>query len=334
MAFLKVLQKGKVQHWLCYTLFMVLLLYAHYYAFFVIFSQIVFLFAMLIPKIQGASFLRREVKHLLFVELAIAITLALICFAPWVVFGIKTIYGYQPAPEAFGWGLISRLIKELSDRSYPLSFMLIILAACGMRRLLLRRQYGHLSFLLCWGLLPLPLIFLLLWIKEYFFAIRQILFMTPVLYILVAIGIMYLAESCAGLHQRARFKVAALITACLVVTSSIVIWLHIPDRNPDLKTAGQFLRQNILPGNKVVAPNLVGVLGYYFPEIHEYALDNSALSDASRSIVPGQRIFVVESQYMTDLDRNLIQEVMVDQSHFIEQSSDFRGVRVIKLQSH
>jgi len=329
IAFLYALQKNKLLNWLCYGAITLLLLYSNYYAVFVMLSQFVFICLLLVPKGRGSFFLERPVTLRLMVGFVITATLALICFAPWVVFGIDTISGYQPAPEVFGWDLFARFIKEVGDRSYPLSLLLISLAVIGVRSLTLGSQFDNLLLLLCWCLLPLPLIFLLLWTKEYFFAIRQILFMTPALYVLVAVGILQSAEIVTRNRQHLKTKAVAFLTACVVIISGLVIWLHIPDRNPDLRSTAYFLQRNVQPEARVAAPNISGILGYYFPEINDYAIDSADLPE----VRPGQIVYVVESPYMTELDRMSVMQATQDQNHEIVQTWDFREIRIIKLQN-
>lgn len=329
ITFLNVLQREGKKYWVFHTLILVLLFYASYYGVFVIFAQLVFLGTLLIPRVQGSTSFRRQTDPNLIAKFVLSSAVAFACFVPWIVFGLKTIYGYETAPETFDLQLIVRLIRELSDRSLPLSILLIVLAAFGVRHLIKQQQYASLSLLLCWALLPLPLIFLLLWTREYFFAIRQILFMTPALYILVAVGIFYLAEIPARRREQHRFAVTAAITTLIVAISAVVIWLHIPDRNADFKSVSSFLEQNASPGDRVIAPVIHDVLGYYFPEIQNHS------EDASKNLplAAGQKIFIVESEYMKGADRDHVQQLKTNQNYVVEQIFDFRDVRVVQLRS-
>ena len=151
--------------------------------------------------------------------------------------------------------------------------------------------------------------------------------MTPALYVLVAVGILHAAEVVTRNRQHLKTKAAAFIAASVVVISVVIIWLHIPDKNPDLKAAAHFLRENVQSGDRVTAPNISGILGYYFAEIGDHAVEAAALSQ----VETGQVVYVVESPYMTEQDRASVMQAT--QTQEITQTWDFRGVRIIKLQT-
>src|SRR2546425_3639184 len=170
LVFWKLLSSRRASLYFGYAAISTLLLYSNYYAVFVILSQFAFSVCLLVPRIRDSLPELKPVTVDFLSKVVTAIVFSAALFTPWIVFGIRTISGYKPNPERFGVKLLLRFIKELSDGSYPLSLLLILFAIFGVRRLISQHRYGHLIFLFTWVLLPIPLIFLLLWLKDYFFA--------------------------------------------------------------------------------------------------------------------------------------------------------------------
>ena len=327
ISFLNVLQKSGKQYWLIYILNLTVLLYANYFGIFVIFSQLAFALTLIFPKVRESFSVRQRVDARLLAKLGLASATAFAFLIPWIFFGIKTVYGYEPAPDVFGVKLISRIIRELGDQSTLLGGIVVALAVIGIVQLARSRRYGHLSFLLCWAVLSLPFILLLLWIKEYFFVGRQLLFMTPALFVLVAVGISYLAES---IKPRYKFLATAAVTVVLVVVSLSVIWNHIPEKSVDFKAAGQFLSQNVKAGDIVIAPKIEGVLIYYFPEMPQHTISEAALN-SDEIISAGRRVFIVECTYMTEADRERMAAFKQRLADLVSQPTDFREIKITEM---
>jgi len=274
-----------------------------------------------------------------------------VLFIPWIVMVVRTNIVYLPLPEHFGFKLFLRFVKELSDRSFPLSIVLIALAILGILKLRSDKRFGHLSFLLCWFLLPIPFIFLLLYIEDYFFAIRQVLFATPALFMLICLGILYLSEIVVKAKGTRGATVVRWAVACVGVMSITQIGLHVPDRREDLKGVGQFLKRNVSDGDVVIAPGLGNVLSFYFPEIlahlqpgDERSRRNggpypeiqahfqpvTSLGDVSASLSSGKRVFVVKSHYMTTAEEQFLSRVPTDDA--TAHQTEFKGIEIIELE--
>ena len=351
LLFWHLLSAGKAKTWFSYIVVTALLFYANYFGMFVVFSQFVFTGTLLVPRISESLPEIRKVGLAFVSRLLAAVTAAIALFIPWIVMGIRTNLVYSPLPEHFGFELFLRFLKELSDRSFPLSIVLIAFATLGILKLRSDKKLGHLSFLLCWFLLPLPFIFLLLYIEDYFFAIRQVLFATPALFILISLGILYLSEIAVKAKGTRGVVVARWAVACVGLMSIVQIGLHVPDRREDLKGAGQFLKRNVSAGDVVIAPGLGNVLSFYFPEIYAYLQLGDegsrrnggpygeihahlqpvrSLDDLSVSLSPGKRIFVIKSRYMTTAEEQFLSKVPADDVS--AHQTEFKGIQIIELE--
>jgi len=156
--------------------------------------------------------------------------------------------------------------------------------------------------------MPIPLIFFLLWLRDYFFAIRHFLFITPALFALVSLGITDLSEQWISVTSRQRVKWA---TAGIVAgISLLVIGLHVPDTREDFRGAAQYLSQNVAPGDIVIAPHIEGILSYYYPRILEHVQPLAALTNRPRDASSGAKIILVDTAYMPVADRQFVQSAL------------------------
>lgn len=186
-----------------------------------------------------------------------------------------------------------------------------------------------LQLLLIWLLLPIPLIFLLLWIKDYFFAIRHFLFLTPALYVLVALGIAGLSEQLAARYSRQGVTRAA--AALVAAISLLMIGLHMTDTREDFRGAAQYLSQNVAPGDIIIAPRVDGILSYYYPQIFDHAQPVNVLSDRSGVDFAGRKTFIVDTAYMPATDRQTVQSMLGNFPS--RQSVNLRKVQITKAGS-
>jgi uncharacterized membrane protein len=351
LLFWHLLSGGKGNTWLTYVVVNTLLFYANYFGMFVIFSQLVLVCTLLAPRVSESLPEIRKVRLAFAFKLLAAVAVSIALFTPWIVMGIGTNLVYSPLPEHFGFKLFLRFVKELSDRSFPLSIVLIAFAILGVLKLRAEIRFGHLSFLLCWFLLPIPFIFLLLYIEDYFFAIRQVLFATPALFMLISLGILYLSEIAAEAKGIREANVVRSAVALVGLMSITQIGLHFPDRREDLKGTGQFLKQNMSAGDVVIAPGLGNVLSFYFPEIYTHLQPGDersrrnggpygefhghwqpvvSVGDLSVYLPSGKRVFAVKSHYMTTAEKQSLSWVPTD--GVVAHQTEFKGIEIMELE--
>jgi hypothetical protein len=179
----------------------------------------------------------------------------------------------------------------LGDGSYPLAFAIILCAVAGVYHLKKTQHSLQVGALLLWVLTPFPLVLAILSWRNYFFASRQFIFITPALIILAAVGADYLRRKIA----RKYFSPEII----LIVISMVVIALHYRDKRDDLRSVGQYLSQNAGQQVAIISPGLTYTLTYYFPEIEKYSADDTPPQDLGR--VPGKsRIIYVDSRFNFD----------------------------------
>jgi uncharacterized membrane protein len=328
LCFWKLLTSGRWPDWLGYGVVTTAMLYSHYYGVFVVFSQVVFSCLLLSGGVWRTLPGVRKVDYRFLASLLGTAGVAAALFSPWPIFGARTIFGYEPEPVHFGYKLALSFVQELGDGSFPLSLILLSLAVWGAKRLWAEQRLGHLALLLCWGLLPVPLLFLLLYVKDYFFAIRQFLFLTPAMLALSSLGVVSLAERLQGADGRRKRQVITRLTLGVGAVSLLVIGLHIPDRREDLRGAGQFLTQNVLPGDAVVAPEIDGVLAYYFPQMGQHVQPPSALPELTDTAA-NRTVFVVGTAHMSAASKQLVDAALQKTSS--RRAIALRDVEIIEI---
>lgn len=185
------------------------------------------------------------------------------------------------------------------------------------------------AFLLLWLLLPIPLIFGIIWVKDYFFAIRQVLFVTPAFFILVAYGILHLADICAQFCIMPRSRALGLLVLLVMLVSAVVIFRHIPDRRSDFKAVGHFLRENVTQGDVIIAPAIIPILAYYFPEIYAHAQNIEALPYLDEILGSGRRVYIVRSRFTSHADKRLIDDLCG--RHLDSRATNFRRVQITEI---
>lgn len=327
LVFWNLLEKRRKSDWFLWFLITAISFYTNYFTVFVVFAQISFLIFLLLQK----EVTEIQKINWLFIFKAVGVaTAAFVCLIPWIIFGLDTIYGYEPSPEKFNLKLFLRLIQEFGDRSYPLSILLIILIGLGIKYLFSAKINNKLAILILWGLLPLSLIFLLLWLRDYFFAIRQILFMTPALYILAATGILY----APNIFKNFRLKeyLPVFLTGLVFLISSVVIILHFEDKRPAIKEAAIFLQQQISAKDVVIAPQIDYTLTFFSPGLETNIINSEILGNENEFKKSDQTVWFVISIYTAENDKRTIENLLGKTTDSEIQRFDFKGIQVIKIQ--
>jgi len=179
---------------------------------------------------------------------------------------------------------------------------------------LLKNNRAVLIDLSCWTLVPIPLVLFLIYWRSYFFAIRQLLFVTPAIIILAACGVERLL---CVYREKAWALPAVYALACLAV-----IGLHYPDRRPDLRAVGGYLKHTVGQGDAVVAPNSLGLLSYYFPDIYSYGRELSSVGPNSNC----RRLFLIEAPYAGAVSQSQLWSI--EKRMALQSRLSYRGMDV------
>jgi uncharacterized membrane protein len=280
--------------------------YAHPY------TAIVFVVFVCIELLHSWKMHRNPIQKSL-LTITGAGALGAIAFIPWVVFSFHNAHGVSN--DWLGWRLAPDMIKDFGSRSYPLAILILALAVVGVIRLKKDRSEALMD-LMCWILVPFPIIFAILCWRSYFFNTRQLLFITPAIIFCAAYGWIYLLSQ--------RRKLAILLLAAYGCTCFTVIGLHFRDNRIDFKGASAYLQQEVRPEDKICAPRVGGLLSFYFPEIvqyEQYSFDRPESGNA--------RLFVIDTQYADAEDRQKLDELQ--KRSLRTQQVEFRGMKLSVL---
>jgi uncharacterized membrane protein len=304
------MKKNRWLPWGCFAVSAVLAFYAHAYTAFVLLAQFIFLiYYQAYHRENWSAAWRRYSCFLVCVAVAVA------AYLPWLLYSFSNARG-EVAPE-FGFRIFLETIKRLGDGSYLLSAMLIFCAAAGIRYLVRERRLLEMGALLIWIIVPLPLIMALLLWRTYDFVPRQLLFITPAFFMLVAAGIVYL-------KQKVNLKYFYPEVIILFISVGVIA-LHFSDRRDDIRGTAQFLKENVQPADLVVAPQLAIYMSLYFPEISRYSANTRSTEDLMRAANNGKRIVYVDLLKL-DTDSARLNSLLASMRK--SNAFQFRGISV------
>ena len=227
-------------------------------------------------------------------------------FVPWLLFSFKSSGEFS---EPLSLNLIPEAIQGLGDGSYPVSIILLALASLGAFHLW-KLRLDALTDLTCWIVVPIPLILFVLYWRSYFFAARQLIFITPAIVLLAAWGIERLL---CRYGKKAMVVPVVWILLCLAV-----IVRHYPDDRIDFRSAGEYLSRAAAAGDRIVAPNSLGLLSFYFPAIYAHEGDG---------FEPGaKRLFFVDTQYASAAERGPLLGIQARMA--LRKHVEYRGISI------
>lgn len=308
LIFFRALKKKRWYLWTGFAAVAILTFYTHAYASLVLLGQFFYLiYRRILKRDDWPAAMRRGACFLFCSALAAA------AYVPWLRYSFFNAKGSAPPGNSFK--LLLELIKGLGDGSYPLAAALILCAAAGVYHLGKTRGSLELGALLIWLLTPFPLVLAILAWRNYFFASRQLIFITPALLVLAAAGADFLRQKIA----RRYFSPAVI----LFLISIVVIALHFPDRRDDLRAAGQFLKQSAGREVAIISPGLTYTLTFYFPDIYKYSADNLPVQDVAQAL-GASRILYVDSRF--NYDRSGLKDLL--ESKPDPEEIRFRGITI------
>ncbi|MDM7995269.1 MAG: glycosyltransferase family 39 protein [Acidobacteriota bacterium] len=281
LVLFQILKKNQRRLWILFAITALLAFYTHAYTAIALFGQLLILgYYQWLRREKVSAALHRVILFLCCSLLAAA------AYVPWLRFSYSNAKGDSPPGNVLR--LFFEMVKGLGDGSYPLAIALILCAAAGVYHLRRSQRLFESGALLLWILTPFPLVLIVLNLRNYFFATRQLIFIVPALIMLVAIGADFI-----GQRYRRRYFSPVMI---LILISVVILTLHYRDTRDDLRSVGHYLRTNVQPSDAVLAPGLTYALSYYFPGIGAYSADNRSLRElsAERTV---SRVFYVDSRF-------------------------------------
>jgi uncharacterized membrane protein len=277
----RLLKKNGRLLWVCFGMSAILAFYTHVYAAFVLFAQFVILiYYQMLRKETLQKVLRRYAVFL------ICAGAAATAYVPWLLRSFFNARG-EVAPE-IGSRLFLETIKRLGDGSFLLSALLILCAIAGIRHLVRTRQILGMGALLIWIIVPLPMIMILLTWRSYDFVPRQLLFITPAFFMLVACGIEYFKQKVSR-----RYFFPEIV---IILISVGVIILHYRDDRDDIRGVAHLVRREVHSSDLIVAPQLANYMCLYCPEIDRYCANNRSAEDLIKAAQNGCRIIYISLQ--------------------------------------
>lgn len=323
------LDRGGKRRWAAFGAATALNLYTNYLAGLVLLAQLLFLVALRIRPV-AASWRGGPPQRGVWMGFAAAGTASVLAFFPWLVFTHEAARGDVSGALSDPW-LLLRLFKEISGGGYPLSLAAAIFWWLGLRRLLQTRRWAELSLLLCWGVLPVLMVLVLVGLRGYIFAIRQILFTTPALLLTAAVGLEGLRDSLAP--HRAKQATTALLV--LIVSLSLgAVALRGEKELADWKGLARHLSEQTAEGDLVLAPDIEFPLSFYLPDLSDRALSMEEGArllncDASAPGLSGSSLFLVESRYAAESQKAAAKQLR--RSAYALDQSIFQGFAVYRL---
>jgi hypothetical protein len=201
--------------------------------------------------------------------------IACVLFIPWVNFAWERPM-IASAAEIATPRTFLRIIKELGDNSYPVSGLLLVGVAVGLRTLWRQGRRQTVTWLLTWATLSIPAVLILeLW-SGYYFAIRHILHVTPPLVLLAGYGLCYVGERLTILDEMPyRPSAPAYLYAGILALASV--WIaqsHWRQEPIDWRGTAAVLQAMARDGDAISIPQVYPLLEYYAPSLEQYRVDD------------------------------------------------------------
>ena len=280
VALVIALRRGDRRSWVAYTLLVIAGLYSHYYMPLVVAAQGAGVLAARLLPSRFPLPRRTSAAHALRGFL-VSCAAAALAFLPWLFFAVlqERRVPRGVAPE-LSLDLMRQIVTGLLLSNPPetvrieswLPWLYVILLLGGIVAGLARRRTRvvTLSLTLLVLLSPLMIVLALRWI-EYFFEVRQVLFLLPFMLILTALGVTGVAEGVGRMTKSTRWegRLFAGISAFLALLLIGPLWpasqAAIGMAREDWRGALRFVAASASPDEVIIIPGLGEdrYLGYY-----------------------------------------------------------------------
>jgi len=300
-------QRPGLRAWALYAGIITLMLYSHYYGGLVLGFHALWVFAAHIQSSHLAD--RRLPKSSHLTGFVLSAGAALLAFSLWLWFAVFQERGAAVfAPPTFDRSLFKTVLLAFGGRSLSTWELWAVLAGIGLLAGF-RRDLKNWLMVAAWVILPLPLVVLIDQRVNYFFDVRQVLFVLPLYLLLVATGAAIWAQAVRGLAHRWSMgksqlveKVAmGAITLVLVLTALPQVDRYYRERRDDWRSVGQMLEYNLKPQDMVVLFNVVPYVGYYSRRAVQQVWPARSLADVQQAYAAGQPLWVLLTPYLEQI---------------------------------
>lgn len=287
--------------WATYAIVALLGLYSHYFAALVLLYHSLWVLWRWAQTRRSDGAANRQL--LCFAAAGLLIGLA---FTPWLLYaGLGEGGAAAFTPPALSWSLVEEVLIAFGGGE-TLNWLWPALAGLGLLALWRRRPADG-ALLLAWAGLSLPLVVLIDRQGQYFFHVRQVLFVLPIYLLLVGAGVTAAARLLAGWWGRRAWSGATL--ACAIPVLALAIWLALllwpglgrfyaqPQRE-DWRALGAMLEANLSDEELVVLINPEPYIRFYSPRAWEQAVSGWRLSHLTRAYETGRPLWVVETPFI------------------------------------
>jgi len=277
--------RNDLRAWMIYVVLMILGLYAHLYTGLILIFHAGWVLIKWITaqKTDAKSESGKALRG--FVLSGIVISVA---FLPWFVYSVLREGGVsQFAVPTMNLALIENILATFGSGSETGKWLWGLLAVVGMVSIG-RKSIANGVFLAVWVLVSLPAIIMIDQWVNYFFHIRQILFVLPLFLLSVGSGIAAIALQLGDLVRRKSDKLAGAV----VYSAALVFILlfgasarpqidayYAETQNEDWRSIGATLSDNLNSDDSTILFNAQGYVGYYSPKATKQASSASTVAD-------------------------------------------------------
>lgn len=299
--------------WLIYGLLMLLTLYSHYYGLLILAFHAVWVLA---KQLEASSLAQestpRSGRVVAFIGLAFAVTVA---FVPWMVYDAFHEQGLTNIElPIFSTELIIDVITQFSGQERSWWWLWTLFAVVGLIvQIRNSRPTGILWAV--WVMASLPIIVILDLFGNYFFHIRQMLFVLPVFLILAATGVSSIVDAVssalvrAGALRQPQIFQRAILTA-LTMTIVAATLPQVADyfqedaqgRHEHWRAAILFIEQNHDRDSVVLAPRTEEYVEYLSQLTAERTKWVRTLAELKTLYEQGSPLWFLETPYIGHVD--------------------------------
>ena len=299
------LQRRSPLCWILHSAAVLCMLYSNYLGVLALAAQGAFVLLHPLIRTRGQMGGEKPLRSL-WTGFALSASTAFLLFLPWL---LQTYSRARDAFEEDFWSLrfVARFIQESSGGSWPLSLLLLALAAAGFTSLWQRRAHEVTALLLCWLCLPVAAVLLLDWWRGYFFAARQILFASPPLLLAAAVGLAEVLRSCQSRGRTGRAAAAIVLTAALGLGTVV---LSSGKQPADWEALDRYLHTQVAETDRVAALHIERPVAWRYPALNRRRADLDDLPPRRAWPEDSPRLHLIESRYTTSQQQRMIAEAL------------------------